>query len=430
MAEIIPMLALSPTMEQAVIVKWNRREGDAVTEGDVLCDVETDKAVMEYEVAEAGTLLKILVGEGQTCAVGDPIAVMGRPGEDVGELVARATEQLASAADGPETPASEAPPAEQIVAAAPSETVPAGPAETADRDVAAGRIKASPLALRLAAEAGIDLRAVTGTGPGGRIIKRDIDTLTAIAGPSVVAGPPAAEGLTEQTLPVSPKRKVIARRLSESKFSAPHYYLTVSVSADNLLEARRRLNADRPDADKVALNSFLVKAAADAIALHPAINSTWQGETIRQHGSVDVALAVAQPDGLVAPVVRDCTHKDLQQIDRELRELIAKARAGTLGATEYAGATFTVTNLGRMGIEQFTAVINPPGSAILAVGQIRKRPAVDDRGRLTVESAMKMTLSCDHRVIDGVVGAAFLKDLEDMLEGKGVRGKGVRTLFR
>jgi len=396
MAEIVPMLALSPTMEQAVIVKWRKAEGDAVASGEVLCEVETDKAVMEYEAGADGVLLKILLDEGDACGVGDPIAIIGDEGEDIRDLLSKAEAEEPGKAPAIETA--------QVEAPAPQ----AAPVSPADR------VKASPVAAKLAAQLGLDLKSIAGSGPNGRIIKRDVEAATkAPAPPSLAAAAAPAAELVERVVPVSPKRKMIAERMSEAKFSAPHYYLTVTVAMDELMAARKRINAELDE--KLSLNAFLIGFAARALAAHPQVNATWRNDTILQHGTVDVALAVARQDGLIAPVVRDCSRKSIRQIDAELRELIAKAQSGGLSRDDYAGATFTITNLGSYGIEQFTAVINPPASAILAVGEIRPEPAVADDGSIVVRFNMKMTLSCDHRVIDGAVGAAFLKALKDLL---------------
>lgn len=414
MAERVLMLALSPTMEKGAIVRWLKKEGDRVNSGDILCEVETDKATMEYESVQEGTLLKIVVPEGKEARVGELIAVLGQPGEDVQAVVGEAPAPKAAEA---------AKPADAAPAAPPTAAEPAPPAE-----IPAGHVRTSPLARRLADEHGLDLRAIAGSGPGGRIVKRDIELAVAArttapvraAGREVpAAARPGAAG--DQEIPVSPKRRIIAQRLAESMYSAPHFYLTVSVDMGRLLEARERLNAGR--ADKVSLNAFLVKFAAEALKRHPMVNSSWAGETIRVHAAADIGLAVAQPDGLIAPVARDCGRKGIVEIDGELRTLIDKTKANRLTPEDYAGATFTISNLGSFGIEEFTAIINPPGSAILAVGEIRKQPVVGPGDALVVRPLMRMTLSCDHRIVDGAVGAAFLKDLKDMMEDP------VRTLY-
>jgi pyruvate dehydrogenase E2 component (dihydrolipoamide acetyltransferase) len=400
MAENVPMIALSPTMDKGTVARWRRKVGDAVKPGDVLCEVETDKATMDYEASVEGTLLAIVVPEGGQAAVGETIAVVGAPGEQV--------------------PASALPPAAPVAAAKPAAAkAPAAPTPR-EPPPAGARPRSSPLARRLAAERGVDLASVRGSGPGGRVVVRDLQT--AEASPRPAATPPAPG---DRLVPVTAMRRTIARRLSESMAAAPHFYLTVSVDAERLLSVRAQMNAalaaDRassapPAVDKVSLNAFLLKLSADALRRHPRVNATWNGDTITMRGTADIALAVALDDGLVAPVVRDCGAKTLAAIERELADLVARARAGRLAPAEYEGAGFTISNLGPYGIEEFTAVINPPGSAILAVGAIERVPVAGEGDRIEVGQRMKLTLSCDHRVIDGAVGAAFLASLKESLE--------------
>ncbi|MBN1834631.1 MAG: 2-oxo acid dehydrogenase subunit E2 [Spirochaetales bacterium] len=434
MAEHVLMLALSPTMEEGTIVKWHKSEGDAVAQSELLCEVETDKATMEYESANEGTLLKILVPDGGQAKVGEPIAIVGSEGEDITALVEEARQARPEAAEpaGAEA-AVEAPGAQGGPAVAPAAAAPAAPAA----GPAAGGLKASPLARKLAAEMGVDLGTVRGSGPGGRIVKRDLEKVgrggapsaarapraAGAAGAAGIAGPAveAAAGfgaavLRDERVPVSGKRKVIAERLVKSKFSAPHYYLRMDIAVDALLEARRRLNERLGPQGKVSLNAFLLKLVAEALKRHPQVNASWEGDSILRHGSIDLGLAVALEDGLITPVVRDCGSKGVLAIDRELSELVEKARSNRLAPEEYSGATFTVTSLGSAGILEFTAIINPPGSAILAVGRIHKAPVVGDDDQIRVQSTMIVTLSCDHRVIDGAVGAAFLGGLKRMIE--------------
>jgi pyruvate dehydrogenase E2 component (dihydrolipoamide acetyltransferase) len=430
MAEQVLMLALSPTMEEGTIVSWHKKEGDSVAQSDIICEVETDKATMEYESVNEGTLLKILVPEGGQAKVGEPIAVVGESGEDISSLVEAAEQKAESAAAAAGAEPAKAAEPEEKPAPAPAEGVPS----------LAGEIKASPLARKMAAEQGVDLRSLRGSGPAGRIVKRDIEkglrkaasygaaAAVGVAGPAIAGGPaapfylrgtagPTASGRDEQ-VPVSKKRKIIAQRLSESKYSAPHYYLRIDVDAGPLMAARQRLNARLPKeaGGKVSPNAFLIKFVAETLKKYPAVNASWQGDTILRFGKIDVALAVAQEDGLITPVVRDCGSKGIVQIDRELKVLIDKALNNKLTPEEYSGATFTVSSLGTSGILEFTAIINPPGSAILAVGRIHKVPVVEDDGSIGVRSQMMLTLSCDHRVIDGAVGAAFLSDLKAGIE--------------
>jgi len=405
MAEKVPMIALSPTMDKGTVARWRRKVGDVIKSGDVICEVETDKATMDYESSVEGTLLAIVVPEGGQAAVGETIAIVGAPGEVVSA------------------------PAAAVPAPAPAAAKAAPPAAAAPAPAAApgARVRSSPIARRLAAERGIDPASVRGSGPGGRIVKRDIEA--AVAGaprpagtPAQVASTPPRPAAGDRTVPVSAMRRTIARRLTESMTTAPHYYLTVSVDAANLLSVRGQLN-DALAADsaaeptrKVSLNAFFLKLAAEALRRHPRVNVTWNGDTITQHGTADVALAVALDDGLVAPVVRDCGAKTLLAIEAELADLVIRARAGRLAPAEYDGAGVTISNLGSFGIEEFTAIINPPGSAILAVGAIERVPVAGEGDRIEVRPRMKVTLSCDHRAIDGAVGAAFLAALKDALE--------------
>jgi pyruvate dehydrogenase E2 component (dihydrolipoamide acetyltransferase) len=413
MPEKILMMALSPTMETGTLARWRKKEGDTVASGDVLCEVETDKATMDYESSTEGTLLKILLPEGGQAKVGDPIAIVGKPGEDISSMIAE------GAASASKVPAAK--PGVSRAAAAPGLAL-AGAATPATSAAPGGRVRSSPLARKIAQTKGVDLRSVRGSGPEGRIVKRDVEGLAPGAGTSAVGSRAAAAfpgapllqpGPGDEVIPVSRMRQVIARRLSESMFTAPHYYLTVAVAMDELLAARTRLNAGREK--KISVNAFLMAIASRALARHPRVNSSWNGETLLQHSSADIGLAVALPDGLITPVVRDCGRKGIAAIDTELAELVEKARAGKLAPTEYAGATFTISNLGAAGIDEFTAIINPPGSAILAVGAVRKEPVVENDA-VVIRQRMRVTLSCDHRIIDGATGAAFLRELADMLE--------------
>jgi pyruvate dehydrogenase E2 component (dihydrolipoamide acetyltransferase) len=438
MAEQVLMLALSPTMEEGTIVTWHKKEGDSVAQSDIICEVETDKATMEYESVNEGTLLKILVPDGGQAKVGEPIAVVGESGEDISALVEAAVQGAASEekpAAAAEVPATPEPTAAEAAAA---EAKPARPEVAVDGGPSVaglpstGELKASPLARKMAAEQGLDLRAFRGSGPAGRIVKRDIEKAlrkaasygpalaATTAGPVFVPGTVAAAGTAgkDEQIPVSGKRKIIAQRLAESKYSAPHYYLRIDVDAGAMMAARARLNSRLPKeaGGKVSPNAFLIKFVAESLKKYPAVNASWQGDTILRFGKMDIALAVAQEDGLITPVVRDCGSKGIVQIDRELKVLIDKALSNKLTPEEYSGATFTISSLGPYGILEFTAIINPPGSAILAVGRIHKVPVVEDDGSIGVRSQMMLTLSCDHRVIDGAVGTAFLSDLKAMIE--------------
>ena len=440
MAENILMTALSPTMDEGTIVSWSKKEGDGVAAGDVLCEVETDKASMDYESTQEGTILKIIRGEGEVAKVGEVIGIIGEQGEDISELV-QAAESEAAASAGGGAQAGAAGEAEGSVqpegagaggeargaggeargVEGPAEPGSAPPPPAADGE----RIKASPLARKLAEQRGIDLRRVAGSGPGGRIVKDDIENFTPAAGADASRGAAAASGAAagaagaalppqDESVPVSRRRAVIAKRLAESKFSAPHFYLTLSVDMEQVTTARAALNRELPE--KAGLNAFFMKFAAEAIKRHPVVNSTWKGETILQHGSIDIGLAVDAGSGLITPVVRNCGAKGVAEIDAELKQLIEKAQNDALQPEDYTGATFTISNLGAFGIEEFTAIINPPGSAILAIGKTQKTAVVDEDDDLVVRPIMKMTLSCDHRVIDGAAGARFLNDLKQMME--------------
>jgi pyruvate dehydrogenase E2 component (dihydrolipoamide acetyltransferase) len=428
------MLALSPTMDRGTVARWRKKEGDEVRTGDVLCEVETDKATMDYESTVEGTLLAIIVPEGGSAAVGEPIAVVGKKGDDISALLPGpgAGPGAAPAPKAPPAPA----PAAQPAAATPLKTPPApapaaaaaGPAPAPE---AGGRVRASPLARRMAAARGVPLGAIAGSGPGGRVVKRDVEALAAGAGAGsstaarpAAGGPPAAAAAAapppDQVLQLTAMRRTIAKRMTESVTTAPHYYLTVGVDMEGVLALRKQVNealADegREPPDRVSLNAFLMKLAAETLKRHPRVNATWGGDSIVVRGSIDIGLAVALADGLVAPIVRNCGGKRLLDIDRELAPLIERAKAGRLAPEDYTGATFTISNLGSYGIEEFTSIINPPGAAILAVGEARPQPVARD-GAVVVRTIMRATLSCDHRVVDGAVGAAFLRDLKRALE--------------
>jgi pyruvate dehydrogenase E2 component (dihydrolipoamide acetyltransferase) len=405
MAEKILMIALSPTMKTGLISKWEKKEGEKVESGDLLCQVETDKATMDYESIQEGTLLKILVHEGEQARIGSPIAIIGEAGEDISDLLSDIETDMEGITDdgkiGPE-----------------EDTTSSISITETGEESSGDRVIASPLARRMAQQQGIDLSLIKGSGPRGRIIKRDILEAVARLEKSNLGMPKTTSQIlptsSDEVIQVSTKRRIIAERLAESKYSAPHYYLRLKVLSDNFMEARKLLNITLNK--KVSVNAFIVKFVAEAIKRHPIMNSTWQGETILRHASIDIGLAVAQNDGLITPVVRDCGNKGIIEIDRELKELIDKALNNQLTPSEYSGATFTISNLGSYGIEEFTAIINPPGSAILAIGKMGKEPTIVDGDKIEIRTLMTLTLSCDHRVIDGAVGAAFLKDLKDIME--------------
>ena len=435
MAEKVVMTALSPTMEEGTIVAWRKKEGDTVSSGEVLCEVETDKATMDYEATQEGVLLKIVRGDGSSSSVGQTIAILGEKGEDVSAMVKEAQSEESSSggdksvADKPDAGEAETSDAETGATSGSSAKGAADPGgdsaggeSTAKEPSDAGTVKSSPLARKIAADRGIDIGQVSGSGPGGRVVKADVESFSPrAASPAKSSAPRASAAGEDQKIPVSGKRAVIARRLAESKFSAPHYYLKSSVTMDGAMAARAQLNKELPE--KAGFNAFLMKFVAEALKRHPGVNAGWHGDHIMQYGSIDIGLAVDVGNGLITPIVRNCGNKGVVAIDDELKVLIKKAGDGKLSPDEYTGATFTISNLGSFGIEEFTAIINPPGAAILAVGSIAKSVVVNEQDEIDVAQVMKMTLSCDHRVIDGAAGGRFLFELKQIIENP------VRVLF-
>ena len=410
MAEIIRMPKLSDTMTEGVVAAWHKNIGDAVESGELLAEIETDKATMEFESFNDGVLLHIGVPEGGSAPVDSILAIVGESGEDFSALLNEAAPAAApapvAAAPAPAPVAAPAAPAPAPVAA----PVAAPAAAPAPAPATNGRVKASPLAKRLAEERGIPLGAVPGSGEAGRIVKRDIEAFV----PGSVAAAPAALGEERFTeVAVSQMRKTIARRLAESKFTAPHFYLSVSVDMDAAIAARKQINA-LPDT-KVSFNDLVVKASALALKQHPAVNSSWLGDRIRYNEHVHIGVAVAVEDGLLVPVVRHTDTLPLTAIGAQVKEFAGKARDKKLQPSDWEGNTFTISNLGMFGIEEFTAIINPPDACILAVGGIQQVPVVKD-GAVVPGNVMKLTLSCDHRVVDGATGAAFLQTLKTYLE--------------
>jgi len=406
MATTVVMEALSPTMEEGRLVKWSKKEGDAVKTGDTLAEVETDKAVMELVARADGSLIKVVVQEGQTVPVGNVVAYIGTAGEKVDGASAPAPAK--AAAPAPATAPAPGP------AAAPKPAAPAPvPAPTAE----AGRIKASPLARRIAQETGIDLRSVVGSGPGGRVTKKDVESgsrqPSAVSMPTPVvrtAGGPAFEDV-----PLTQIRKTIAKRLVTSIGPIPHFFLTSEVDMERAAEAREAINKQLGDQGKISFNDIVIKATALALAKHRACNAWFQEDHIRYWNEVHVGMAVAVEDGLITPVIRNADLKSMLAIGQEAKVLAGKARERKLQPNEYTGATFSVSNLGMFDIDQFTAVINPPEAGILAVGSIVSKPVAED-GKIEIRRRLRLTMSCDHRVIDGATGAAFLKTLKQMLE--------------
>lgn len=406
MAEKIEMPKLSDTMEEGVIAKWNVKEGDKVQSGDVIAEVETDKATMEVEVFESGTILKILVDEGASVPLGGLMAVIGEEGEDIDAILSESESAGSDKSSSEEEPETEPKKKEESTSPAPASN---GSSQPESRQEGDDRIKASPLARKMAEEKGISLSRVDGSGPDGRIVKQDIENYTPSQGRAAetfVSG----EG---ETLRVSQMRKTIARRLSDSKFTSPHFYVTVDVDMEPAVAARTSLN-EISDV-KISFNDIVVAASAHALRRHPEINSSWKGDVIEIHGDVHVAVAVAIDDGLMTPVLRHADKRSLRSISTETRELAGLAREKKLQPDQMEGSTFTISNLGMFGVEEFTAIINPPNACILAVGGIRDVPVVKD-GEVVPGKRMKLTLSSDHRVVDGAKAADFLNTLKGMLE--------------
>jgi pyruvate dehydrogenase E2 component (dihydrolipoamide acetyltransferase) len=408
MAEIVRMPKLSDTMTDGTVAAWHKKVGDKVKSGELLAEIETDKATMEFESYVDGILLYIGVQKGETVAVDALLAVFGKEGEDVSAIVAA---EGAAPAAKEEAPVTAAP---VPVAEAPKALVAQAPVAAAHSPAAApvpfndGRMRVSPLAKKLAEDKGLPLQYIPGSGDGGRIVRRDVDAF--MAGASVQSSS-AVESYTEEN--VSQMRKTIARRLAESKFTAPHFYLTMEINMGRAVEARAAMNA--ATGSKVSFNDMVVKATALALKQHPKVNSSWQGDTIRYNHHVHMGIAVAVEEGLLVPVVRFADTKTLAQINQEVKTFAEKAKTKKLQPSDWEGNTFTISNLGMFGIEEFTAIVNPPDACILAVGAIREVPVVKN-GAVVPGHTMKLTLSCDHRVVDGASGSAFLQTLKAMLE--------------
>lgn len=412
MAEIIEMPRLSDTMTEGVIAKWHKKVGDLIRPGDLLAEIETDKATMEFEAPIGGALLYIGAPEGKPIPIGAPIAIIGKPDEDISALLNRGAspappESITSPTPAQPQPAATPPPPAEAPARVPaSPALGAPPAET--------RLKASPLARSMAQKAGIDLHQVHGTGEGGRIIRRDVEAyLSHAVATTPVATPAQPAAAPYQEVPLSQMRKTIARRLTASMQEAPHFYLTRAVSMEAAATWREKLNALSPH--KISFNDLIIKAVAMALRKHPYLNAAWMGEHIRLYQEIHIGFAVAVEEGLIVPVLRHADRKGLSEIAAETVLLAQKARERKLAPEEYTGSTFSISNLGMFGIEEFTAVINPPEAAILAVGAIQPTPVVKD-GQVVVERRMRVTLSCDHRVVDGATGAAFLETFTQLLE--------------
>ena len=424
---IITMPALSPTMTEGTLAKWLMKEGDPVNSGDMLAEIETDKATMEVESIDEGVLARILVAEGtEGVAVNAPIAILLEEGEDASALD-NAVPAAAPAAPAPEAPVAATPAPATAVAATPAPDAPAQAPAPAAATASDGRIVASPLARRMAAQAGLDLAAIKGSGPRGRIVKADIEA--ALAGGAVPAAPaaaapaapaPAAAGASPfegeyELQPLTTMRKIIARRMSEAKREAPHFYLTMDCELDALLALRQDLNTRADGAFKLSVNDLVIKAAAVALIKVPDANVGYGDEGIRRFKSADISVAVASERGLITPIIRNANGKGLEAISREMRELAQKANDGKLMPEEYQGGSFSISNLGMYGVKQFDAVINIPQACILAVGAGAQRPVVKD-GALAIATVMSVTLSVDHRAVDGATGARFLAAFRGLIE--------------
>jgi pyruvate dehydrogenase E2 component (dihydrolipoamide acetyltransferase) len=406
MAEIVKMPKLSDTMTEGVVAKWHKKVGDSVKSGELLADIETDKATMEFESFQDGVLLHIGVLEGKAALVDSILAILGKSGEDISALLAAETtkpEPVAENIPAPAKPTPAAPAPTPVAANSEPATKPeSNPVSSPTND----RLKASPLAKLLAQEKGVDVNKIKGSGDGGRVIKRDIENYQG-GTRSIVR----EERFTEVS--VSQMRKTIAKRLAESKFSAPHFYLTVSIDMAAAMQARTAIN--EVSSVKISFNDLVIKASALSLKKHPAVNSAWLGDKIRYNEHTHIGVAVAVEDGLLVPVVRFADSKPLSEIAAEVKELGKRAKEKKLQPADWQGNTFTISNLGMFGIEEFTAIINPPDACILAVGGISEVPVVKN-GLVVPGHIMKVTLSCDHRVVDGASGASFLQTLKKYLE--------------
>lgn len=416
-AVVVTMPKLSDTMEEGVIAEWHKKVGDKVEEGDLLCEIETDKATMEYESYDVGTLLYIGVEKGSALPVDGLLCIIGEEGANYQALI----QQFQSGGQVEQAPAPAA------TASTPMTNGTPAPANMSSNGTN-GRIKVSPLAKKMAADKGYDLSQIQGTGDGGRIVKRDIESFVPSTTPkqeekttapapkpatTATTGAPAVGQESYEETPISQMRKTIARRLGESKFQAPHFYLTMEINMDEAIATRKKLNELSPV--KISFNDMVIKAAAVALRQHPAVNSAWYGDKIRVNHHIHVGMAVAVPEGLLVPVIRFADLKSMSQIATESKELAQKAKDKKLQPADWEGNTFSVSNLGMFGIEEFTAIINPPDSCIMAIGTIKQTGIVKD-GELVIGNVMKVTLSCDHRVVDGASGAAFLKTFKELLE--------------
>ncbi len=406
MATLVPMPKLSDTMEEGAVAQWLKKEGDQVEESEDIVEIETDKATMSYQAPASGVILKIFALPGKTLPLNAPLCVIGKPGEIYDELLNKSKEVSAKHATTPERAPKETSVKidNKIVEAVKLEE------KTAD-----DRVKASPLAKKLASEKNLDLTSINGSGPNGRIVMRDLDQPQNKTKGSTVA--PTSHSSEDKVVPVSLMRKTIAKRLLAGKNDAPHFYLTISVDMTRMKAWRTRLNADTEKTGvKVSVNDLVIQAVAKSLRKHPGVNSSWQGDSIIEYAHADICMAVALPTGLVTPVIRSADQLGIYDIAKTAKDLGSKAREGKLINEDYAGGTFTISNLGMLGVEEFTAIINPPQACILAVGATISVPAVNDKNQVVVQPRMKLTLSCDHRVVDGAMGAQFLQTLKNYLE--------------
>lgn len=427
MATEVMMPKLSPTMEEGQLSRWLKKEGDRVSMGEPLAEIDTDKATMEMQALSSGVLRKILIKEGESAPLGQLIAIIGEPDEDISGIeskVAGATPEPQAESEPKAEPAASEPAAPATPTTARTEDN--GHQGEVVQSQASGRLIVSPLAARMAAEAGIDLRTLAGSGPGGRIIKRDIEAaISGKAAPAAAATPrlrvvpptqkgaaPGASAFHDE--PISVMRKTIANRLVTSIGPVPHFFLTTEIEMDRAVEMRQSIKALDPDL-KISINDIIIKVAAAALLQHPQVNASYQEKAVRYYEQADIGVAVAIEEGLITPVVRAANQKSLSEIAQEVRDLAERARARKLLPEEYTGASFSISNLGMFGIDEFTAIINPPEGAILAVGAVSARPVVRN-DQIVVRQMMRVTMSCDHRVIDGATGAKFLQAFKKILE--------------
>jgi pyruvate dehydrogenase E2 component (dihydrolipoamide acetyltransferase) len=416
MAQKVQMPKLSDTMEEGKILKWLKKEGEKVEQGEVLAEVESDKADMELEAFESGTLLKIVVPEGKGAGVGKVIAIIGEKGEDIDGLL----KDESGGEEPKETePEKEEEPKEEKKVQEKTEKKDISDDEQPEKSGKPasrgdGVIKTSPLARRMADEHGLDLTEIEGTGPEGRIIKRDIEKALEEGVGRAKTTSDERLGPVAETVELTGMRKAIARRMTESKTSVPHFYLTVEVDMERVMEMRKRIN-DMQQETKVSFTDIIIKIAAQVLLRHPRVNAYWAGDSIKRRGDIHIGLAVALEEGLITPVIRNCDRKGLIRISQEAKDYAERARNKKLKPDEYEGGCITISNLGMFDIQEFSAIINPPESAILATGSIVEKPVVRNN-EITIGRTMRVTMSCDHRVVDGAVGAEFLRDFKRMLE--------------